>query len=128
MKTAFIIIGGIAFLACAYYYNKRKHAKAMTPEQALDRVFDDIIKTSAPEEIERLSMDDVVLYFKGLKLRKSVDLPLIAQSILNNRKIYLLATYNEETESIENHKLIMPESATEDLLSAIGEEKLIILN
>lgn len=133
MKTALIIIGGIAFLACAYYYNKRKHAMDnspqqagnITPEQAVDMVFDELIKTSAPEEIDQLSMDDVVAYFKGLKLQSGVDLPIVAQTIRDNHKIYMLVTFNEKTNELENYKLIVPKSVTEDLLTAIGQEKLI---
>lgn len=127
MKTAIIIIGSIAFLACAYYYNKRKHAVTMTPQQALDAAFDDIIKTSAPEEIDQLSRDDVLAYFKGLKLQKGIDTPIVAQTIRNDSKIYMLATYNEKTDEIENYKLIIPKSVTEDLLTVIGQEKLITL-
>lgn len=128
MKTALIIIGGIAFLACAYYYNKRKHAVPMTPEQALDAVFDELIKTSVPEEIDQLSMADVVAYFKGLKLHKGTDAAFVAQTIQDDRKIYMLASFNEETNEIENYKLILPKSVTEDLLSAIGQDKMMVLN
>lgn len=128
MKTALIVIGCIGFLACAYYYNKRKHAVTMTPQQALDIAFDDIIKKSAPEEIDKLSMEDVVAYFKGLKLQSGIDIPFLAQTIRNDSKIYLLGTYNEKTNEIENYKLIMPKSVKEDLLTVIGEEKLIVFN
>ena len=128
MKTALIIIGGIAFLACAYYYHKRKHAVPMTPEQALDAAFDELIKTSVPEEIDQLSMADVVAYFKGLKLHKGTDVAFVAQTIQDDRKIYMLASFNEETNEIENYKLILPKSVTEDLLSAIGQDKMMVLN
>ncbi len=128
MKTALIIIGGIAFLACAYYYNKRKHAEPMTPEQALDAAFDELIETSSPEEIDQLSMADVAVYFRGLKLHKGTDVPFVAQTIRDDRKIYMLASFNEETNEIENYKLILPKSVTEDLLSAIGQEKLVVIN
>lgn len=128
MKTALIIIGGIAFLACAYYYNRRKHAVPMTPEQALDSAFDELIKTSALEEIDQLSMDDVIAYFKGLKMRKGIDTPIVAQTNRDDHKIYMLATFNEKTDEFENYKLIMPKIVTEDFLSTVGQEKLIVLN
>lgn len=135
MKTALIIIGGIAFLACAYYYNKRKHAmdnssqqaENITPEQAVDKAFDELIKISTPEEIDQLSMDDVSAYFRGLKMRRGVDIPIVAQTIRDNHKIYMLVTFNEKTNELENYKLIMPKSVTESLLTAIGQEKLIVL-
>lgn len=136
MKTALIIIGGIAFLACAYYYNKRKHtmdispqqAKNITPEQAVDMAFDELFQISEPEEIDQLTMYDVMAYFKGLKLRKEVDIPFLAQTIRDNHKIYMLVTFNDKTNELENYKLIMPKSVTEDILSAMGQEKMIILN
>ena len=128
MKTTLIIIGGIAFLACAYYYHKRKSPVTMTPEQALDDFLDNLLNTSATEQVEQLSMEDVVAYFKGLQLQQGTDIPIVAQTSRDSRKIYILGTFNEKTHEFEKYKLVAPNVVTEDLITAIGEEKMIVLN
>ena len=128
MKTTLIIIGGIAFLACAYYYhkNKQKAVASKTPEEALEDFLQD--PEIELEEVEQLSMEDVVAYFKGLQLKNGKDIPYIAQTTREGRKMYMLGTYNEDNIEIANYKFIVPDVVTEDFLSAIGEEKMIVLN
>ena len=128
MKTTIIIIAGIAFLACAYYYHKRKNAVTMTPEQAFDAFLEDLLNSSEVEQVEQLSMEDVVAYFKGLRLHKGIDTPIVTQTIRDERKIYILGTFNSGTNEFENYKLIVPQSVNDDILTAMGQEKLITLD
>lgn len=131
MNTTLIVLGGIALLACAYCYHKNKQkqvetaVKPMTPEEALDALFKEL--EIEPEEVEQLSMVDVGSYFRGLHLRKEKDIPFIAQTTRDGRKMYLLATFNEVKNEVENYKLIAPNVVADDLTSVIREEKLVVL-
>lgn len=126
MKTTIIIIAGIAFLACAYYYHKRKQEGQITPELEID--YESLFDQLVPEDIEQLSKADVIAYFKGLNLKKGIHIPFVAQTLGDSRKIYLLALYNENTQEIENYKAIAPSSVDQDLLDLIGQERMIVLN
>lgn len=126
MNTLFYLIGIGAFLAIAYAYHRRKHSQPKTPEQA----FEDFISSHQlqGEVVERLSMLDCVAYFRTLNLRKNRDVPFIAQWERQGKKSYFLGTLNQETEEIENYKLIAPNSVENDVLEALGNERLVVLN
>lgn len=82
-------------------------------------------------------IDHVVNYFKGLKLRKGKDIPFIA----DEKKIADLihhapekhvgifeATYNEDTNEIQNYRGIEADELDSDLKSILGNEKLVVLS
>ncbi|MCF0186230.1 MAG: hypothetical protein HUJ98_07065 [Bacteroidaceae bacterium] len=82
-------------------------------------------------------MDHVVDYFKGLKLRKGKDIPFIA----DEKKIADLihkapernvgifeATYNEDTNEIENYRALEADEMDDDLKKVLGKEKLVVLS
>lgn len=81
--------------------------------------------------------EHVVDYFKGLKLRKGKDIPFIADE---NKIADLIhkapeknvgifeATYNEDTNEIENYKAIEADEMDPQLKSVLGNEKLVVLS
>jgi len=81
----------------------------------------------------------VVQYFKGLVLRKNRDVPFIAnensqrlremlhQAPVKNVGIFE-ATYNEDTDEIENYRSLEADSLDPEIKSVLGNEPLVVLN
>lgn len=81
--------------------------------------------------------DHVVSYFKGLRLRKGRDIPFIADE---NKIADLIhkapeknvgifeATYNEDTNEIENYRAVEADEMDSQLKSVLGKEKLVVLS
>lgn len=79
----------------------------------------------------------VVDYFKGLKLRRGKDIPFIADE---NKIADLIhkapeknvgifeATYNEDTNEIENYRALEADEMDSQLKSVLGNEKLVVLS
>lgn len=80
--------------------------------------------------------DYIVDYFKGLLLRRGRDIPFIA----DEKKIADLihkapvkdvgifeATYNEDTNEIENYRALEADGMDSQLKSILGNEKLVVL-
>lgn len=79
----------------------------------------------------------VVDYFKGLKLRKGKDVPFIADEnkiadLIHKapqRNVGIFeATYNEDTNEIENYRALEADEMDSQLKSVLGNEKLVVLN
>lgn len=81
----------------------------------------------------------VVDYFKGLKLRKGRDIPFIADETKLNiadrihnapvKNVHIFeATYNEDTEEIENYRFIAADEMDSELKDVLGNEPLVVLN
>lgn len=81
----------------------------------------------------------VVDYFKGLKLRKGRDIPFIADETKLNiaerihnapvKNVHIFeATYNEDTEEIENYRSIAADEMDSQLKDVLGNEPLVVLN
>lgn len=126
MNTLFYVIGIGAVLAFAYAYHRRKHPQPRTPEQALDEFMNGLQSDS--ETVEQLTMQDCAAYFRALNLRKNRDVPFIAQRLRQGKKEYLLGTYNQASNEIENYKLIAPNSVDNAVLEALGNERMVVLN
>ena len=128
MSNTLIILGSIALVCVVYYSYKRKKGKtAISQEDSIAALLGSSFWENA-EEIDILKMSDVVSYFKGLHLKKEVDVPFLAKAVKNELTCYLLAVYNEEDNTIKDYKLVAPKSVDEQIKSAIGNEKLIVLN
>ena len=124
MSNTLIIIGGIVLVGVAYYSYKRKKSKrAISKEE----VINELASTLNPENVDKLSLSDVINYFKTLQLRKGIDSPFIAIAIKNGVKSYVLATYNEESNEIENGRLVSPQTIDDELISVLGNETLVFL-
>lgn len=79
----------------------------------------------------------VVSYFKGLALRKGRDIPFIADE---NKLAELIhkaptknvgifeATYNEDTNELENYRAIEADELDEDTKNILDQEKLVVLS
>ena len=82
-------------------------------------------------------VDYVVDYFRGLKLRKGHDVPFIAdetkiadlihQAPVKDVGIFE-ATYNEDTNEIENYRAVEADEMDPQLKSVLGNEKLVVLS
>ncbi len=78
----------------------------------------------------------VVDYFKGLKLRKGKDIPFIAEKskiaeLIHNAPTkdvgIFEATYNEDTNEIENYRALQADEMDSKLKTVLGDEKLVVL-
>lgn len=82
-------------------------------------------------------VEHVVDYFKGLKLRRGKDIPFIADE---NKIADLIhkapeksvgifeATFNEDTNEIENYRAIEADEMDSQLKRVLGNEKLVVLS
>ena len=80
-----------------------------------------------PEKVDVLVLKDVTTYFKSLMLEKNLDIPFITKYIHKNIEYYLLGTFNNDTEEIQNMKLILPVEVALDVKEILGDEKLVVL-
>ena len=125
MSNTLIIIGGIVLVGVAYYSYKRKKSKrAISKEE----VINGLASKLKPENVDKLSLSDVINYFKTLQLRKGIDTPFIAIAIKNGVKSYVLATYNEESNEIENGRLVSPKTIDDEIIRVMGNETFVILS
>ncbi|MGM9816408.1 MAG: hypothetical protein ACI304_05050 [Lepagella sp.] len=78
----------------------------------------------------------VVDYFKGLRLRKGRDIPFIADKEMLADMIHQApvkdvgifeATYNEDTNEIENYRLLEADELDERTEDLLEDEKLVVL-
>ena len=79
----------------------------------------------------------VVDYFKGLKLRQGTDIPFIADEnqladLIHRapeKKVGIFeATYNQDTNEIENYRAIEADMMDSSLTRVLGKEKLVVLS
>lgn len=105
---------------------------------AIDTLFDVIGELVAIVIEGILSLvDHVINYFKGLRLRKGKDIPFIA----DEKKIADLihkapeknvgifeATFNEDTNEIENYRAIEADEMDPQMQKVLGNEKLVVLS
>ncbi len=127
MSNTLLILGGIALVGIGYYSYKRKKAKeTVSKEMRIGELLN--LHSEEIEKVEKLSLLDVVNYFKGLQLKKGIDVPFVGKDINESMTIYILGTYNEEKQELNNLKVISPDSVDEDLLKVVGNEKLVVLS
>lgn len=97
-----------------------------------------LAEENQPEFVEILRITDVVYYFQSLQLRKGHDIPFIAnakhpvlQSMLNISTEHPFAifvgTYNEDTDNIENYRLIEANEIDNEIQNFLKEEPLVVL-
>ena len=117
------------------YYMYKKGRKSVVPQ--IDGSLDGI----KPEEVDKLNMSDVAAYFRGIQLKKGVDVPFIANAeaplvrdILKNVSYpatgttFVLGSLNENTNNIENCRLIVAKEVGKDVVEAMGQDSLIVLS
>ena len=117
------------------YYMYKKGRKSVVPQ--IDGSLDGI----KPEEVDKLNMSDVAAYFRGFQLKKGVDVPFIANAeaplvrdILKNVSYpvtgttFVLGSLNENTNNIENCRLIVAKEVGKDVVEAMGQDPLIALS
>jgi len=133
MEDNSLIIGGVALVVLAIAVvavikrrkQKTPNSEEVTSEElSLEELIDSLSTDSAPEKVEILKMEDVVTYFKSFPLKKGKDLPFIARK---GHDVFLLGTFNEELNEIENFKLIKTEVLDDQLKSILGTEKFVVL-
>ena len=138
MTKVFLFFGSFALGAtvCGVaYYMYKKGRKSVVPQ--IDGSLDGI----KPEEVDKLNMSDVVAYFRGFQLKKGVDVPFIANAeaplvrdILKNVSYpatgtrFVLGSLNENTNNIENCRLIVAKEVGKDVVEAMGQDPLIVLS
>lgn len=115
-----IIIGVVAAGVIYYAFGKKKSRKADLSPEAVD----EIVKGLRAETVDRLTLADVVNYFKGLSLKKDIDVPFIC---ITTAKAYLLATYNESSGQVEHCTLLSPNTIDDKLKETMGSEQLVVL-
>ena len=80
--------------------------------------------------------DAVVGYFKGLILRKGRDIPFIAnqeklKDIIHQAPVkdvgIFEGTYNEDTDEIENYRMVEADELDSETKKILGDEKLVVL-
>lgn len=78
----------------------------------------------------------VVDYFKGLSLRKGHDIPFIADAnklanIIHQAPVkdvgIFEGTYNEDTDEIENYRMVEADELDSETKKILGDEKLVVL-
>lgn len=125
MSSTLLVIGGIALVGVAYYsYQRRKSQKTVSKEELVNS----LVAKMTSESVEKLSLSDVVNYFKGLRLKKGIEIPFIASTTKDGKRSFLLAVYNEGTNAIDNGKLLSPESIDNELRNVIGNETFVVLS
>lgn len=81
--------------------------------------------------------EHVTSYFRGLKLRKGRDIPFIADEkkiadLIHNAPVkdcgIFEATFNEDTQEIENYRLLEADEIDDSLRAVLGNEKLVVLS
>ena len=138
MTKVFLFSGSFvlgATICWVAYYMYKKGRKSVVPQ--IDGSLDSI----KPEEVDKLNMSDVVAYFRGLQLKKGVDVPFIANAeapqvrdILKNVSYpatgttFILGSLNENTNNIENCRLIVAKEVGKDVVEAMGQDPLIVLS
>ncbi len=80
---------------------------------------------------------EIVNYFKTLKLVQGKDIPFIANTeqlkeMIKNAPVKNVgifeATYNEETDEIENARYLAADEIDEETQDILGNEQLVVLN
>ena len=81
--------------------------------------------------------DHVKCYFRGLNLRRGRDIPFIADEnkiadLIHNAPVkdcgIFEATFNEDTQKIENYRLLEADALDDDIRECLGDEKLVVLS
>ncbi|MCR5568052.1 MAG: hypothetical protein K6G31_02130 [Paludibacteraceae bacterium] len=144
-----LLIALVLIAICTYAYKrrtyayKRREAKlGVQKRSGLDQSIESLVKLVKNVELENIDgvlslTTHVVDYFKGLMLRKGKDVPFIAdihkiadlihQAPQKNVGIFE-ATYNEDTNEIENYRALEADEMDPQLKSILGNEKLVVLN
>ncbi len=127
----------IAFFLLKQKQKKQEGKKTYKPSSKIFQQEDVVV------EAETVVFTDVVVYFKNLSLTKGRDIPFIAKanskelqevvSVIKktedfNDTTLLLGTLNEETNEVENVKIIIAESFDEKTKDVLGNESLVVLN
>ena len=120
-----VALGAIASIAViGFSFNQHKKRKSRI--NVLGAYLFNEIKLE-PEKVDVLVLKDVTTYFKSLMLEKNLDIPFITKYIHKNIEYYLLGTFNNDTEEIQNMKLILPVEVALDVKEILGDEKLVVL-
>lgn len=118
-----IVICAAVIVAFYYVYRKKKSGKTgLSPD-----IVEELVKNLRVEKVDRLSLSDVVNYFKGLSLKKDIDVPFICITTAKGAKAYLLATYNESSGQVEHCTLLSPNTIDDKLKETMGSEQLVVL-
>ena len=81
--------------------------------------------------------NEIVNYFKTLKLVQGRDIPFIAnteqlKAMIKNAPVKNVgifeATYNEQTDEIENGRYLAADEIDEETQEVLGNEQLVVLN
>lgn len=121
---------GVATFALYRLYKKKNDTSNVTQPKSS-------IKTT---EVSTLSLSDVVQYFRSKDLNPQNDKPFISTDILKygerfvlpetaeNKKLLFLGVYNGSTNEVSDLELIVADALGDDILSILGDEKIVILS
>jgi len=143
MKITIIILVIVALCAVIAFFllkQKQKKQEGKKTYKTSSKIFqqEDVVV-----EAETVVFTDVVVYFKNLSLTKGRDIPFIAKanskelqevvSVIKktedfNDTTLLLGTLNEETNEVENVKIIIAKSFDDKTKEVLGNESLVVLN
>lgn len=143
MKITIIILVIVALCAVIAFFllkqkqEKQEGKKTYKPSSKIFQQEDVVV------EAETVVFTDVVVYFKNLSLTKGRDIPFIAKanskelqevvSVIKktedfNDTTLLLGTLNEETNEVENIKIIIAQSFDDKTNEVLGNESMVFLN
>ena len=144
MKT-FLIICGIALVVLAFYGNKKRQGKHLLQEEQgqpterpykipptiIDRIKKAFGKKSesqeafGPEFVEVLRLMDHDIPFVANAKHPKI------QEMLNDQSerpfALFVATYNEDTDNIENYRSIEANELDDEIKNILGDEPLVVL-
>ena len=143
MKITIIILVIAALCAVIVFFllkQKQKKQEGKKTYKTSSKIFqqEDVVV-----EAETVVFTDVVVYFKNLSLTKGRDIPFIAKanskelqevvSVIKktedfNDTTLLLGTLNEETNKVENIKIIIAKSFDDKTKEVLGNESMVFLN
>lgn len=124
----------IAFLFFCYQYGKKRMGMS-------ERIVKAKKKWGESHE-ERISgviaFKDLVGYFKGLDLKKGRDIPFVADANSSDFRsmlqrayvspvVLFLGTYNEETDEVENVKVLLADAMDERCSEILKNEHMVVL-
>ena len=140
-NTILWIILSVVVLGLGYYtYTKKSNKKNI-----LDIIKDKLQKSKAflaPKNLtldncDTLHLDDVVAYFRNMQLKPKIHSPFISkakvlkgaipESIILEEHSYIVGVYNEESDNIENAKIINAKNIDNKLREIIGDDILVVL-
>lgn len=119
-KTCLAIVGFATAAGLTYAFTRLVSRKVV------------ILPESAVKHIDLLTLADIVNYFKGLDLDKSMDTPFVSkdfekfnvktpQTPLADEKVLLVGVYHEQSNTLSNYVVVYSHSYDDALKSLLAK-------